>query len=258
MNVIAPNYQDAVPATQAFPFEREIISWDLESAIERVKPKVESFKRSAKDLAKDLFIAHQVLAVRGGNRRTEDAPVFTWTDFCDVVGLSRKTAGLYMRLYDPVEDRVRDPEELKPLKPALVDNGHEARVAEAMATGNRLAGWTDEDEKEYCRRKSNERVAELARKWGGKKIREKTSGRDYFSEAMQNAKEYSRFSLQNKEQTIAQFEIFEHIADYLKSFEDPATRLAAGYNIGLRVRNVINELAGQMAELDQFSGVQDD
>lgn len=245
-----------VPAAQAFPFEREIIEWDLETAIERIKPKVENFKRTAADLAKDLFIAHEVLAVRGGDRRTEDAPQFTWSDFCDVVGISRKTAGIYMKLYDPAEDRVRTPEELTPLKNVtpIDDGGHEARVAHAMATGERLAGWTDADEKEFKKRKANEHFAEMAQKWGTKKIKTNFKGRDYFSEAMQNAKQFTRFSLQTKDQSLAQFELFEHLTDYLKSFDDPGTRLAAGYNIGLRVREVINDLASQIEELNQFSG----
>lgn len=245
--------------SEAFPLEKEVMSWNLEEAIQRVKPKVESFKRSAQDLAKDLFIAHEALARMGGDRRSENAPVFTWSDFCDVVGLSRKTATLYCRLYDPVQDRVLDPEEIKPLKtinPAELEDGHEARVAHAMATGERLAGWTQEDEKEYKKRKANEHFAELADKWGKKKIKTRTIGRDYFSEAIGNAKQFARFNLQTKEQSLAQFELFDELTAYLKTFDDPATRLAAGYNIGLRVREIINDMASQFEELAQFDSVE--
>lgn len=258
MNKIAPN-KTAVPASQAFPFEREIIEWNLETAIETIKPKVENFKRTAADLAKDLYIAHEVLAVRGGDRRTEDAPQFTWSDFCDAIGLSRKTAGIYMKLYDPAEDRIRTPEELAPLKSAnmqIDDGGHETRVAHAMATGERLAGWTQEDEKEFKKRKANEHFAELADKWMTRKFKASFKGHDYFADAMKNAKQYTRFTLETKEQTLAQMELLEHISMYLKSFDDPSVRLAAGYNIGLRVRNVINELANQIDELNQFDSVE--
>lgn len=258
MNSIVPS-NNSVSAKQAFPFEQEIIQWDLESAISRCAENFHSFQKSAALLAKDLYIAHEVLAVRGGNRRTEDAPEFTWTDFCDAVGISRKTAMLWMRLYDPVEDRVRTPEELAPMKSAnlqIDDGGHEARVAHAMATGERLAGWTQDDEKEFKKRKANEHFAELADKWMTKKIKTNFKGRDYFSEAIQNAKQYARFTLETKDQTLAQMELLEHISNYLKSFEDPSTRLAAGYNIGLRVREVINEFANQMAELNQFDSVE--
>ena len=163
MNNIVPS-NNSVSAKQAFPFEQEIIQWDLESAINRCSENFHSFQKSAALLAKDLYIAHEVLAVRGGNR-TDDAPVFTWTDFCDAVGISRKTAALWMKLYDPVEDRVRAPEELAPMKSAnleIDDGGHEARVAHAMATGERLAGWTQEDEVEFKKRKANEHFAELS------------------------------------------------------------------------------------------------
>lgn len=257
MNIIVP-INNTVSAQEAFPFEQEIIQWDLESAINRCSENFHSFQKSAALLAKDLFIAHQVLAVRGGNR-TDDAPAFTWTDFCNAVGISRKTAALWMKLYDPVEDRVRAPEELAPLKSAnleIDDGGHESRVAHAMATGERLAGWTQKDELEYKKRMANEHFAELANKWMTKKIKTNFKGRDYFSEAMQNAKQYARFTLETKDQTLAQMELLEHISNYLKSFEDPSTRLAAGYNIGLRVREVINEFANQMAELNQFDSVE--
>lgn len=257
MNNIVP-VNNSISAQEAFPLEKEVMSWNLEEAINRCSENFHSFQKSAALLAKDLYIAHEVLAVRGGNR-TDDAPVFTWTDFCDAVGISRKTAALWMKLYDPIEDRVRTPEEIKPLKtinPAVLEDGHEARVAHAMATGERLAGWTQEDEKEYKKRKANEHFAELADKWGKKKIKTRTIGRDYFSEAIGNAKQFARFNLQTKEQSLAQFELFDELTAYLKTFDDPATRLAAGYNIGLRVREIINDMASQFEELAQFDSVE--
>lgn len=188
MNKIAPNLNKGqVPASQAFPFEKEILEWNLEESIQRIKPKVETFRRCAADLAKELYIAHEVLAVRGGDRKTEDAPVFTWSDFCEAVGISRKTAGKYMSLYDPAQDKVLDPEELAERKNLLIapDSAHEARVAHAMATGERPEGWTDEDEREYRKRRQNERFAELAKKWGDRNFHlSQASGRDYFAEAM--------------------------------------------------------------------------
>lgn len=256
MNKIAPNLNKGqVPASQAFPFEKEILEWNLEESIQRIKPKVETFRRCAADLAKELYIAHEVLAVRGGDRKTEDAPVFTWSDFCEAVGISRKTAGKYMSLYDPAQDKVLDPEELAERKNLLIapDSAHEARVAHAMATGERPEGWTDEDEREYRKRRQNERFAELAKKWGDRNFHlSQASGRDYFAEAMKNAKDYARFNLENRDQTAAQYTVFDNLETYLKTFADPSTRLAAAYNIGLKVRGIINEMALQMEELSQF------
>ncbi|MDE5899000.1 MAG: hypothetical protein K2H09_07050 [Treponemataceae bacterium] len=253
MNEIAA--VSTVPATQGFPFEREIMEWDVEAAVARIRPKVEAFHRVAEDLAKDLYIAHEALARRGGDRRSEDAPEYTWSDFCAAVGISRKTAMLYMRLYDPAEDRVRSPEEIQAARPpALAEDPDkfERLVTHAVETGERLynEGWSDAHEREFRRRAENRHFAEMARKWGSRKIKLNWRGRDYFSEAMQNARQYARFSLETKEQTLAQFELFEQLAAYLKSFGDPGTRLAAAYNIGLRVRDVVNEMASRTAEID--------
>lgn len=250
--------KNGITAQEAFPYEQEIITWNLESAIERCRNNFNSFQRSAALLAKDLFIAHEALARMGGDHRSENAIVFTWSDFCETVGISRKTAMLWMRLYDPIQDRVLAPEEITPVKTinSIDDGGHENRVAHAMATGERPAGWTQEDEKEFKKRKANEHFAELADKWGKRKIKTRTIGRDYFSEAIGNAKQFARFNLQTKEQSLAQFELFDELSSYLKSFDDPATRLAAGYNIGLRVREIINDMASQLEELSQFDNVE--
>ncbi|WP_147615889.1 hypothetical protein [Treponema pectinovorum] len=244
---------------QAFPFQQEIDTWTLEEAVVQIKPKVEQLKTVSLEVARALFIAHQALAQRGGDRRSEDAQTSGFCDFLSLVGLSKKTAYLWLKLYSPQEDRVRDPEELrleKSANPQIADDERESRLAHAMATGERLAGWTQIDEAEYKRRKQNEHFSEMARKWGSKKIKTNWKNNDYFSDAMRNAKQYARISFTSKEQTLAQFEIFEQISDYLKTFEDPSERLTAAYNLGLRVREVVNEMAAMQSELNSFDTVE--
>ena len=159
MNSIVPS-NNSVSAKQAFPFEQEIIQWDLESAINRCAENFHSFQKSAALLAKDLYIAHEVLAVRGGNRRTEEAPEFTWTDFCDAVGISRKTAMLWMRLYDPVNDRVRTPEELakeaQEVKQEILSRIEAVEdeiglLEDAIDSALCVYDYTDEESDELCR-----------------------------------------------------------------------------------------------------------
>ena len=53
----------------------------------------------------------------------------------------------------------------------------------------------------------------------------------------------------------AQLEVFDILTAFLSSFENPQTRLAAVCNIGLRVRQLVNEIAEQDKELNAFSGV---
>lgn len=252
-NIIAPNTDSTTPQ-QAFPCEKEIILWDFEKAVSEIRPKLESFKKKAVELAKDLYIAHEALVRIGGDRKSESAQNYNWGDFCDLIGISRKTAWLYTKLYDPIADRVRDPEELSPKKKALqITSENEKRIQHALETGVRLAGWTNDDEKEFKKRASNARLSELASRWGHNKIKmTRKNDRDYFAEAMQNAKKYTRISLISKEQTLAQYEIFDNVGEYLKTFSEPDVRLSAAFNLGLRIRDIINELADREAAVGEF------
>ena len=253
----------ALTPEQAFPFQREIDTWNVESAITALQPKVEQLRKVSVEVARDLYIAHQALAQRGGDRRSEDAPVFGFCDFLEAVGLSKKTAYLWLKLYDPAADRVRTPEELalenaRSANPVLPqeDGDFERLVAHAMATGERLAGWTDAHEKEYKRRRDNERFAELARTWGKQKIKLNWGNDDYFSQTLlKNGKLYTKINLESKEQMKAQLEVFDMLSAFLSSFANPQTRLAAVCNIGLRVRQLVNEIAEQDRELNAFTEV---
>ena len=173
MNEIVPSNTSLTPE-QAFPFQKQIDSWNMESAVEKLRPKVERLRKASVDVARDLFIAHEALAQRGGDRRSEDAQTFGFCDFLGLVGLSKKTAYLWLKLYDPVEDKVRTPEELQTLKSANPELGavspavqelqskKERLIAHAMATGERLydEGWNELGcEKEYRIRLLNKRLA---------------------------------------------------------------------------------------------------
>lgn len=236
-------------------FEKEIATWDYDQAVERARPKVFKWVNATIELYRELYIAREALSRRGGDRKREGQSLRTWTEFCEDIGYSRQSVNNHLKFFVPAElspdgtDGFVQPEK-KQL--AVIDNLRESRIVHAMETGERLAGWTAEDEKEFKKRKQNEHFTVLAQKWGTKKIKTSWKGKDYFSEAMSNAKQYSRLALQSKEQSLAQFEIFEQISEYLRSFEDPNVRLSAAYNLGLRVRDVVNEMANMEAELHSF------
>lgn len=263
MNNSLVQKNSALTPDQAFPFRREIDSWDMNSAVQALRPKVEQLKSVSLDVARDLWIAHEALAQRGGDRRSEDAQTFGFCDFLELVGLSKKTAYLWLKLYDAANDRVLTPEEYalenaKSANPALpqVDAEFEHLIAHAMATGERLAGWTNEHERVYKIRKANERAAELARTWGKKKIKLNWGDDDYFAKTLlHNGRQYTKINLENRDQYEAQLNIFGALSDFLTSIENPATRLAAVCNIGLRVRELVNEIAETDRELNAFTGV---
>lgn len=264
MYEIAPS-NTALTPEQAFPFQQEIDTWNMESALERLIPKVESLKKVSVEVARELYIAHAALAQRGGDRRSEDAQVFGFCDFLEAVRISKKTAYFWLKLYDPVADRVRDPEELHALKNANPEIGEvspavqelqtkkEQLIAHAMATGERLyeEGWTELGcEREYTLRKSNERLAEITRTWMNKKISVGVGKNDYFSTTvLANAKQYAKINLESKEQYKAQMAVFDMLDLYLKSFSDPAVRMAAVCNMALRIRGTINDMHKSDVEL---------
>lgn len=263
MNVLAPN--NALTPQQAFPFQREIDTWNVENAISELQPKVEQLKKVSVEVCRSLYIAQQVLVQRGGDRRSEDAQTFGFCDFLEAVGLSKKTAYMWLKLYDAANDRVRTPEELqlenaKSANPALpqVDSEFERLIAQALATGIRGEGWTNEHERIFKIRKSNERLAELARTWGKKKIKLSWGNDDYFAQTLlHNGKQYTKINLENKDQYEAQLSIFGALTDFLTSIQNPATRLAAVGNIGLRVRELVNEIAEEDKKLNAFTGVEE-
>ena len=255
----------AITPEQAFPFQREIDAWKMEDAVADLRPKVEQLKRKNVEVCRALFIAHEALAQHGGDRRSEDAQTFGFTDFLELVGISKKTAYIWLKLYDPSTDSFISPEEsdvkkLKNANPTLpqFDNTFEQLIAQAMATGIRGEGWTNEHERVYKMRKSSEHIAELARIWGKKKIRLNWGEDDYFSKTLlQNGRMYAKVNLENKAQYEAQLTVFGMISDFLTSIEDPSVRLSAVCNIGLRVRELVNDIAEEEKKLNAFSGVQE-
>ena len=89
MYEIAPS-NTALTPEQAFPFQQEIDTWNMDEAVARIRPKVEQHQKLSAELARDLWIANSVLARRGGDRRSEDAQVFGFCDFLELVGVSKK------------------------------------------------------------------------------------------------------------------------------------------------------------------------
>lgn len=257
MYEIAPS-NTALTPEQAFPFQQEIDTWNMESALERLIPKVESLKKVSVEVARELYIAHAALAQRGGDRRSEDAQVFGFCDFLEAVRISKKTAYFWLKLYDPVADRVRDPEELQALKNANPEIGEvspavqelqtkkEQLIAHAMATGERLyeEGWNELGcEKEFRIRALNRKLTNITRELYDKKVQYNWKNNDYFSTTvLAQGKTFAKFTMQTKEQMIAQNEVLEMLSAYLESFGDPAVRMAAVCNIGLRIRSTINKM----------------
>lgn len=236
-------------------WENQLENWNYDQAVEATKPLVIKWTEASLELYRELYIAREALTRRGGDRKREGQALKTWSDFCEDIGYTRQAINAHLKNFVPAELSTNGKDEFVKVETkavTVVDPQKESRIVHAMQTGERLAGWTSDDEKEFKKRKENEHFSLMAQKWGIKKIKTNWGGKDYFSDALQNAKRYSRLALQSKEQSLAQFEIFEQISEYLRSFDDANVRLSAAYNLGLRVRDVINEIASVEEELRSF------
>lgn len=271
MNELIPS-NTALTPEQAFPFQKEIDGWNMESAVQELRPKVELLKKASVDVCRMLYIAHAALAQRGGDRRSEDAQTFGFCDFLELVGISKKTAYVWLKMYDPATDSFRTPEEYalanaKSANPGIGELSPEVQslqtkkeqlIAHAMATGERLydQGWNELGcEKEYRIRVLNKKLSDIARELYDKKVKYNWKDNDYFSTTvLAQGKTYAKFTLQTKEQMIAQNEVLEMMSRYLESFEDPSVRMAAVCNIGLRIRSTINSM--HEADLEFNSGAE--
>jgi hypothetical protein len=259
-NVIAPNNTENAPQLTAV-----IARWNFDKAVERLRPKVQRWGAITVELARELYIAQKYLNGQKGQRKDPDAEDYiryTWSDFCEAIGMSRQTANGYIRrflpheLSDSEEDRLLSPEEVKALAaPELVSTTAEQErlIAQYMATGTRPEGFPKDLEKIVRERKASAKTKEMLEVWNGRfKIDAK---RDYFAEIQAIAGKQKRFHLKTPEQVSAQTVMFRTIHEYFELFDKLPDLLAAAANLTDKVHLVTNYFAEML--VDEKTGEED-
>jgi hypothetical protein len=252
-NVIAPNNTENAPQLTAV-----IARWNFDKAVERLQPKIQRWGALTVELARELYIAQKYLNGQKGQRKDPDAADYiryTWSDFCDAIGMSRQTANSYIRrflpseLSDSGEDQLLSPEEFKALSaPELpVTNQEQERlIAQYNATGVRGEGWTRELDKIVRERTLAQKAKEVMEVWNGRfKLDTK---RDYFSEIQAIAGKQKRFHLKTPEQVSAQTVMFRTIHEYFELFDKLPDLLAAAANLTDKVHFVANYFAEMLVD----------
>jgi hypothetical protein len=252
-NVIAPNNTENAPRLTAV-----IARWNFDKAVERLRPKVQRWGALTVELARELYIAQKYLNGQKGQRKDPDAEDYiryTWSDFCDAIGMSRQTANGYIRrflpseLSDNGEDRLLSPEEVKAIAaPELpvTSREQERLIAQYNATGVRPEGWTRELDKIVRERTSAQKAKELHEIWNGRfKLDVK---RDYFAEIQAIAGKKKQFILKNDDQIRAQNLMFRTIHEYFELFDKLPDLLAAAANLTDKVHFVANYFAEMLVE----------
>lgn len=258
MSNIAPDVMFPSSLTTA------VARWNYDTSIKKVAPKVLKWKGLTVEIARELWLAREYFRNQQGQRKDPDADdyiAYSWSDYCEAIGISRQTANGWLRNFVPGElaDGGSDVMLDNPVQKQIAsydDRGaRESRIAEFRETGKRPGGWNEGDEKELKRRVANERFEALTEKYrkgklGGVTVKPRT---DYFSDAMGRVKEIKKFKLSSRDEMIAQMEIFEAIKAYLAAFSDIDTRLLAAFNLGLAVKNIVNEIAELKNQMDELS-----
>lgn len=90
--------------------------WNYEKSVETTKALVSTFRKVSLDLVRELYSAKQALEPQGRSSAGTFVPsVRTWQDYCDDIGLVKRTADRWLALYIPQEDRLLTVEEAKDL-----------------------------------------------------------------------------------------------------------------------------------------------
>ena len=66
-------------------------NWDYDSSVKEVKGFLVSWRNITEDVLKELWIAREMLSKEGGYHR-ENFPSHTWNDYCEDIGLIKRTA----------------------------------------------------------------------------------------------------------------------------------------------------------------------
>ncbi|MDR0878962.1 MAG: hypothetical protein LBN21_13015 [Treponema sp.] len=247
-NILAPD-RDAIGGAAKVVVEAG--QWNYEASVERVSLIVTRWNRVTLELARELYFAHEYLASQLGQYKNPDAAdyiPYTWSDYCDAVGIARPTANKWAKLFVPGElsstgeDRLLTAEDIKaPPPPALTGRQQERRIALVMNGGPRPDDWTREEERIVKERQSKKRIEELTHVWIEKQF-DYIPQQDYFKSILAKTKTVKKFQLKSKEQSDAQYVMFDAIDGYLKMFPDKESRLAAAANLTAQIHDVVNYL----------------
>lgn len=241
----------------------KIFKWNFEQSVTKIKPQVEQWKSLTVEIAEELYIAREYLNGQIGQKSDPSATdyiEFSWADYCDAIGISKRTANNWLASFVPAYRSetgtayLMTPEEkgvLSAEKTKRANEEREKRLAEYKRTGLIPEGWTSADAAEFNLREKAERHSEVVNVWKENKLRIKPR-RDYFAEILEHSEDLKKFPLQTAEQNQIQLDVFDSLDAYLHSFKTSNERLKAAYNLSIKLKEVVNyyaELDAQNATL---------
>lgn len=141
--------------------KNEIKEWDYQISVEIAKKHVRLLRKRTLELVRELYKAQQNLEEQGRSAVGQFCTTAkTFADYCEDIGLSRRTAYSWLRLYIPEEDRLMSTEEFKQ---RLIDH-YEALIAQldARYPSFRPEGWDDRAEAYWQKKQKIAQLQQLA------------------------------------------------------------------------------------------------
>lgn len=160
--------------------QNEVEAWDYCESVTKTKSLVDGLKKRTLELVRELYIAREKMSCHGfrtdkncisdtsnadfGTNVPKLSPLtekpHTWEQYCDDIGLDKRTANRWLLLYVPAEDRMLTPEEYK----EKVIQSWEVLIAKLNPKfpNWRPAGWNQQVEAYYQKQLKIKALNELA------------------------------------------------------------------------------------------------
>jgi hypothetical protein len=260
-HLIAPDREQNELVEGAAKIQHVLSRFDVRKSAERMRAKVSRWSVLTVEIVRELYLVREYFRGRKGQYKDPDAEdyiAYTWSDYCDDVGISRQSANGWLRRFTPAElsengeDKLLTPEEVKALAPPelpAATREQERHIAQYMATGVRPDGWSRIEEKIVKERLENKKAKEFAALWIENKI-SREPRRDYFNDIRAITGKGKRFKLKTQAQIDAQTVMFRAIHDYLGLFTDLASLMGAAANLSDKIHTAANYFAELLAEED--------
>jgi len=84
-------------------------NWDYEESVKRLKSIVYKWRKLTEEILEELYIARVKLSKEGRPKTDANAPVFTWSNYCNEIGIHKSTANRWLLRYESSKMRLESP-----------------------------------------------------------------------------------------------------------------------------------------------------
>lgn len=137
--------------------------WNYEKSVENAKGLVSAFRKVSLDLVRELFYAKKALEPQSRSAVGTFVPtVKSWENYCNEIGLVKRTADRWLAFYIPEEDRLLTVEEAKDRIEARYQELRQLVVEHIGDPSWRPEGWIRPFENRYQKELHEAELARIA------------------------------------------------------------------------------------------------